>query len=376
MKNPVKGLVNIKEVEKDVSGSSDLDIHEKQKALKTSINEGSAASFASGISGTFITPFAVKLNPNPLIVGFLSAFSGLIRPLAQIHGSKLMAHHSRKKIVVRYVLLEAILWLPLVLIGLLYWFNLYQDYLPYALLIAFTLQIALSSMATPAWFSWMGDLVPEKDRGKYFAIRNRATGIVSIAAVLIGSLIIYTFEKLNLDILGFCIIFTLSFFFRLISYSQFRKQFAPSIRIKKGDYFSFWQFMKNKTDYRAFSIYQGMFYLAIMIASPFFAVYILEVLHMDIITFTIASLTSSIFYLVLSPLAGKFGDKYGNLKLVWIGHVFFILTPLLWLVTKNPLWIIFIPQLSSGIANAASTIAENNFTYDAVRPEKRGVCVS
>jgi MFS family permease len=113
-----------------------------------------------------------------------------------------------------------------------------------------------------------------------------------------------------------------------------------------------------------------------MIASPFFAVYMLEVLHMDIITFTIVSLTSSIFYLVLSPLAGKFGDKYGNLKLVWIGHVFFILTPLLWLVTKNPLWIIFIPQLSSGIANAASTIAENNFTYDAVRPEKRGVCVS
>ena len=376
MKNPFGKFINIKKVEKDVRGSSKLDIHEKQHALETSIREGSASSFAAGISGTYITPFAIKLNPNPLIVGFLSAFSGLIRPLAQIHGSRLMRHHSRKKIVLKYVFLDAIFWLPIILIGIFYWFNLYRLYLPYALVFFFTLQIALSSIAAPAWFSWMGDLVPKKDRGKYFAARNRATGIVSIIAVLIGSLIIYTFEKLELGILGFSIIFAMSFFFRLISYYQFKKQFAPSIKIKKGDYFSFWQFIKKKTDYRTFSIYQGVFYFSIMIASPFFAVYMLEVLNMNIITFTIVSLTSSVFYLIFAPLAGKFGYRYGNVKLMWVGHVFFILTPVLWLFTKNPILIIAIPQLSSGIANAASTIAENNFTYDAVRQSKRGVCIS
>ena len=49
-----------------------------------------------------------------------------------------------------------------------------------------------------------------------------------------------------------------------------------------------------------------------MIASPFFAVYMLEELKFSYYMYIAVILSSSIFYLLFLPLAGKFSDKYGN----------------------------------------------------------------
>ncbi|MCP4378261.1 MAG: MHS family MFS transporter, partial [bacterium] len=39
-------------------------------------------------------------------------------------------------------------------------------------------------MATPAWHTWMGDLIPRRIRGRYFATRNALTLLVKIPAVI------------------------------------------------------------------------------------------------------------------------------------------------------------------------------------------------
>ena len=134
--------------------------------------------------------------------------------------------------------------------------------------------------------------------------------------------------------------------------------------------------MKKMDNYGKFSIYLAFFNGAIMIASPFFAVYMLQYLKFSYVTFMIISISSTVVYLLSIPIAGKFSDRYGNVKLMHVANVLFILTPILWIFIKNPFWLIGIPQVISGLANAAFIIAATNFNYDAVSPEKRGLCVS
>ena len=360
----------------DIDKINERVMHSKEKALRISIFEGSAASVAEGAGGSYITPFALALSATNFQVGLLSAFSGLLAPIAQFYGSNLMERYSRKRIVIAFVLLQALMWLPIAALSYFLWKGIFISYLPYALIVFYTILAIFGGIAHPAWFSWMGDLVPENERGRYFGKRNRITGIVSLVAFLTVGYFIDIFKTKGLVLLGFAIIFALSFTFRIFSFGLFHKQYCPKFKLEKGYYFSLWQFLRRYDNFGKFAVFQFAFNFAVMIASPFFAVYLLKDLGFNYLTFTIVSVSSSMFYLIFVPLAGKFSDKYGNRELLYVGSFLFVLTPLLIIFFKTPLTIILIPYLVSGLGNAAFTIATNNFTYDAVNAQHRGLCVA
>jgi MFS family permease len=120
----------------------------------------------------------------------------------------------------------------------------------------------------------------------------------------------------------------------------------------------------------------GVFYFALMIASPFFMVYMVKELKFSTATSVGIMIMGSIFYLIFLPLVGKFSDKYGNLKLLYLANISFAVAPLTWMISKNPIVLGLIPQLFIGLANAALTISFTNFTYNAVSQKNRGLCVS
>ncbi len=348
----------------------------REKALRTSVSEGAAAGFSTSIGETYITPYALALKASALYIGVLSAISGLISPLAQLLGSNLMEKHSRKKIVLLFAILQALTWIPIAILGYFFWKGMSSQATIILLIIGYGLFAAFGGVGHPPWFSWMGDLVPENKRGSYFGKRNKAIGAVSIAAVLIGAFLLDAFKTSGFIFLGFAILFGLAFTFRTISYFLLKKQFAPPLHLSKDYYFSLWDFLKRFDNFGKFAVYHALFNFALMIASPFFAVYMLEELHFSYTLFMIVSISSSVFYLIFMPLIGKFSDHYGNRKLFALSCILFSLNPLLWIFIKKPLFLILIPQLISGLANAAFIIGVTNFTYDAVRPERRGLCTA
>jgi MFS family permease len=373
----LKELIDITDVQKKVDGKSERVIRAKQRALKDSINEGASSSFAAGVSTSYITRFALELKSTPFQIGVLSSLAGIIYPISQLIGSKLMAKHSRKKIVIKFVIFQALMWIPLAILSILFWKEFFQQYLPYVLIGCYTLMVAFGGVAYPAVFSWLGDLVPPKDRGKFFSVRNRAMELVGLAAVLMAAFFLDAFETKGLVFIGFAVLFMSALTFRMISYYFFKKQYSPKFKVNKSSYFSIWNFLHTFDNYGKFSVYLMFFNLAIMIASPFFAVYLVNELKVTgYVMFTVIMMSSSVFYLLFTPLAGKFSDKYGNIKLFYISNIFFAITPILWIFTKTPLSIILIPQLSAGIANAAYVISTTNFTYESVSPQRRGICVA
>src|SRR3989344_6116689 len=97
----------------------------KKSARKISIFEGCFSAFSSGTGDNYIIPFAGALLAKPFQIGMLNAFPGIVSPLAQLFGSKMMEKRSRKSIVVQFVLIQSLLWIPLSILALLFWKGLF-----------------------------------------------------------------------------------------------------------------------------------------------------------------------------------------------------------------------------------------------------------
>ena len=347
----------------------------KAKALKTSIKEGGAAAAASSLGDNYITPYALALGAQPVHIGFLSSFSGLTYYLSQFFGAKMLEKYPRKNIVTKFVLFNAIMWLIIASLGI-FLFKSVDGSLIYILILSYSLLMFLSGIAYPAWFSWMGDLAPEKERGKYFSKRNRVINISGLVVVFASAFLLDLFKTKGYVLIGFSVLFALAFCFRFISYLLLKRQYSPKFKQKKEDYFSIFAFLKKYDNFGKFALYQGLFNFAIMIASPFFAVYMLKELGYSYSLYITVSISLTIFLILALPLMGKISDKYGNRILLVLANILFVCTPILWIISSNPIWLIFVPQLSAGVANAALIISFTNFTYDAVSPKHRAICVT
>jgi len=351
---------------------------EKKRTLNLSIKEGSAAAFMTGSGESYITPYALALNASNSQIGLLTSLSGLFGPISQIFGSKSMYKYSRRKLITTAVFLQATMWLIILGLGILYFNGIITNSAVPLLIFLYSLYAIVGAFGGPAWFSLMGDLVPEEKRGKYFSKRNKITGAVSMIVMLAAAFILDFTKEKNLVIFGFAIVFGIACIGRYVSAYLLSKHYYPRVEIKKKKYFSFIQFIKKapSNNFGKFVIFVGLITLATNFAGPFFAVYMLKDLGYSYTWFTIINLSSALFTILSMSLWGKIGDRYGNRKLLKIGSIFVPLAPLPWLISGNLIFLIFTAQFISGVGWGAFNFAASNFIYDSVSRHRRGICVA
>jgi len=357
----------------------DLSVEEQKKqALDLSIKEGSACAVMTGAGHSFITPFALALSASNLQIGFLSSFIGLIGPLSQLKSSHLMEYYSRKKIVVTTVLISALMWLPVMLLGLMFCFNFWLAALPVLLIIIYSIHIGIGAVAGPAWFSWMGDLVAFNRRGRYFSKRRKIAGAVAIISMLVAGFVLDYFKTKGLVLVGFTIIFTVAMLARVYSIFLFKRIYNPKMKLKKGYYFSFWDFLKRcmENNFGRFAVFVGLIHLAVAISSPFFAVYMLKELGFTYKWFTFITLSSSVFSLIALPFWGRFTDKYGNRLALVLSSIFIPIVPILWIFSPSKFYLLLVPSLIGGVFWGGFNLAVFNFIFDSVKPNHRALCVT
>lgn len=350
----------------------------KHKARRRSIREGIFATMHFSLGSQYISPFAIAINTSNSLVALLGSISGLLGPISQMSSSRLMERYSRKKIVLKAVLLESFMWLPFIAIAVLYFKGLILNLLPLLLLLAFAVQIFVANMAGPAWFSWMGDIVDEDFRGRWFAKRNLILGFIGIILSLIASFFLDYFKKIEIVMVGFIVLFSLAMIGRLISWKLFKKQYEPKLKLKKGYYFSFWDFVVDakKTNFGKFALFRTFLSFAQAIAAPLIAVYLLRTLKFNYTTYMIIILAGSVVSLFTLALWGKIADTYGNYKVILISSFLIPTIPILWILSPNPIYLILIPSIIGGIAWTGFNLSAGNFIYDNVSAEKRGLAVS
>lgn len=356
-----------------------------EKAKKTVNIEGACYGVMDGFGIRYITPFALALNASNYAIGILSSLPSLIGNIMQLFSLKLMKKYSRKNIVFYAVLMQTILWLPVIIIGLIHHFFKIDNFISiFLLIITYSLLIGFGNSGSPPWNSWMKDLIKE-NRGTFFANRNRIINFTTIISMLIAGIVLNSFEDINL-IFGFSIIFLIAFFGRLIGAYLMKTRYEPEFKFEEQYYFNILEFIKKsyKNNFGKFVIFVSLISLGTAISAPFFSVYMLKELNFSYLSFTIITLSSVIATILFMPFWGRYADKVGNVKIMKITGMFIPIIPLTWLLSlfliKYGLIILipylFIIELFSGFIWAGFNLSIANFIFDAVSRQRMAICVA
>ncbi|MBU1129482.1 MAG: MFS transporter [Nanoarchaeota archaeon] len=350
----------------------------KKSARRNSISEGIFASIKTHLGDNFVQPFAIALNASSSVVALLTSVAGLLWPFSQIYGSKLMQKQSRKKITLSMSILRSFFWLSLIVLAILSYKNKISWLLPALLLIFYGIYNLVAGIAYPSWFSWMGDIIDENHRGRWFSKRDLIIGFSGAAALIFASLFLDFFKNKGFVLIGFSILFFLAFVFRILSCYFLNKQYEPKLKIKDTNYFSFAQFLKRapKTNFGKFTLFRAMMAFATTISTALLAVYLLRYLEFNYLTYMIIVFGASVFSFFALELWGKFADKYGNYKILIITTFFIPIISLLWILHPSPIYLFFVPSLLNHVVAVGFNLATNNFIYDNVSKQKRGGAIS
>ena len=350
----------------------------KHQARRHSIKEGVFASAKVSFGDRFIHPFAIAINTSNPLVALLTSISGLLGPLSQLISAQKLRKFSRKKVVMTFVFLEFLTWLPFIAIAILFSKGIFVNLLPVLLLLSFSIYIIMANASYPSWFSWMGDLVDKKYRGRWFSKRNLLIGVASVVLAVLASIFLDYFKKIDLAMMGFIILFSLALISRFVSWTIFKKQYEPKLKFKKENYFSFWSFLKKspKNNFGKFTIFRALFGFVGTISSAVWSIYILRHLGFSYSIYMIILSSEILFSLLFLSLWGKLADKYGNYKILVITTLFLPITPILWILHPSPIYLIFVPALIGGIAWGGFALSTSNFIYDNVGKQKRSLAVS
>ena len=350
-----------------------LSDEEIKKTKKYSILDGSSYNVMYGFGEQYVTAYALKIGASSPEIGILSSVPAFLGSIFQIMGAKLTeTYQDRKKIVLIFVFLQAMMYLPLFIIPLLT-----KNML--ILTLIFSLYLIFANMAGPAWNSWIGDVVSENERAQYFSKRNKIAITVLFLSVLFAGIILNYFSDMNIWI-GFGILFTIAFFGRLASWYFLSRQYEPGYVVKKDDIFSFKDFLKRvpETNFGNFVIFRSLMAFAIMIASPFFAVYMLRDLNFNYIQYTTIILTPMTIKVLTMTYWGEYADKFGTKKIMFISAFLIGLIPLEWLIfgyfyanTPYIFYLIILAESLSGFAWAGFELTTFDYMLETAKPGKR-----
>ena len=350
----------------------------KHKSRKKSIKEGIFSRVKDSFGLNYISPFAIAINSSNFAVAMLTSINGLLGPLSQLVGSRFIEKNSRKKVVIKSIFWEAIMWFPMAIIAFLFYKGIITNVLPAFLLLFFSVYVISGNLAYPAWFSWMGDVVDKEYRGRWFSKRNLILGFVTIILTISAAFLLDYFKRTQHIMIGFIILFSLALLARLITLGIFKNQYEPKIKLKKNYYFSFLDFLKNakKNNFGKFTIFRAAMGFATSITGALITIYLLRMLQFTYVTYMIVILSGTLYSILVMELWGKFADKYGNYKTMCITTITIPIVPILWILNTSPIYLILVPSLVSGISWAGFNLSISNYIYDNVTPEKRGLCVS
>jgi MFS family permease len=358
-----------------------------KEGLDISVKEGAVSSLSSGFGLSYLSPFAIAMNATASQVGILYGIINLFPSIIQLRASSLMQKISIKKIVLWGVMAQIILWFFVILsaVGFYKGFS----FSIWFLIIISTLIYSFNALVYPAWFLWMGFIVPDRIRGMYFSKRNLIVGLFGMASMIIAAVILdevrnIAFGKESIlfyTLLGFVIIFFLALLFRVWSWRFLKRTYSPQIKLEDKDCFTLWQFLKRApaTPFGRFVIFRGFFSIAIGISLPFFSVYLLRNLGLSYMWFMAITVSAIFFQLIFLPLLGKVSDRFGNIQLTRISVGLIFMVPGLWAasalisnLTFIKWYLLTIPSIVGGFAWAGYNLATNNYVYDAVSQKKRG----
>ena len=332
----------------------DLNRLEVLRGLRVSIWEACYATVWSALTtGAFLTGYALWLGADSRAMGFVTAipiFAGLIQLVASYVGERRQA---RRPFVAGFAVAGRTLFLPILLLPLF----LRPTAALGPFLVLFTLSFVLLNFTSPAWTSWMSDLVPPDHRGRYFARRNMVAGIVGMIIGLPAAWFLdYATKQHPWQALGFGALFGVAVVGGLLSFGALLRQPEPPRRqpptaafSSPADAWAYYRAPFADRNFRNIIVFNTLFGVGQNFAAPFFTVYALQVLQLNYVWLQIFATLTSISGLASMTLWGYLTDRFGNKPLLALSALGTVILPLVWIpmTAHRPGWTLMLLTLNN-----------------------------
>ena len=340
----------------------------------STIDGGLSTVFSNVTGGVLLSSFLLDLGASPFQIGMLASLpmvANLLQPLGALLSNRTTSRHDYG---IWTFLPSRLLWLAL-LIGIIFRDTI-QDSSVQLVYLTLTLVVVsniLAALGSASWMSWLAALVPPQLRGRYYSVRNIVSNVASLISLPIASFVISNWQ--GGTIAGYGIVLSMSVLAGLVSLTC--QHFMIDINPQKYHNES-WQEDRQKNPFSnlivpfkdrnliIFLIYFAIWGFAVNLSTPFFNLYMLENLGVNITWVTLFNSLSNGANMLMLLVWGRLSDRFGNRPLLIFAGLAIAITPLFWLLTsldqiQAQLWIyLLIFHLFLGGTWAAIDLGTNN----------------
>ena len=131
----------------------------------------------------------------------------------------------------------------------------------------------------------------------------------------------------------------------------------------------------HSRNFGKFLLFSGSLHAAVLIAGPYFVIYLLQDLHWSYLAYTFWLASGVLGQILTFPMWGRLSDQYGNKALLrWCG-MFIPILPMLYLFHTGVLYLVVV-NFFGGVLWSGMALGLQNFVFHAVPREDRAMGVA
>lgn len=335
--------------------------------LRAITGDGAAHAVMVGLGEANIVAFG-------LAIGLSGGTAGLLGTIPFLGGATLQlispwAVHwlgSHRAWVVLCTALQAAAFLPLAIVA-------HIGAAPTAFLFAVvTFYWAAAMGAGPAWNTWVGTLIPERIRARYFAQRARWTQLCVFGALIVAGLILERWQRVGRPLEAFALLFAVAFVCRSLS-TLFNASLSEPDPLPAGlRTVSLPEMVRRIRDGEEgrLLLYLVLVQVAVQVAGPFFTPYMLSELHFSYAQFIAISAVAFAAKILAFPMIGKLAARVGAQTTMTIGGVAIVPLSAFWLLSDSFAFLLPL-QCLTGVAWGVFELGSLLLFFEALRAEER-----
>jgi MFS family permease len=349
----------------------------RQSLIASTVDGGLSTVFSNITGGVLLSNFLFDLGASPVEIGMLASLpmlTNLLQPLGALLSNRTT---SRRDYGLWIFLPSRLLWLLLVA-GIVCVDRAAATpkqlvYLTLALLLTTNI---LGALGGASWMSWLAALVPRQLRGRYYSKRNIVSSLANLLCLPIGSFIVSNWQ--GTEIAGYGIALSIAIVSGLIGLGcqqltiDINPQDYRSQERKEESFFEGLTAALADRNLVIFLIYFALWAFAVNLSTPFFNLYMLDNLNVDLNWVTLFSSIGTGTNMLMLLVWGWTIDRFGSRRLLIGAGLAVVMMPLFWLLTELPqvqaqLWIyLAVFHIFWGGMWAAIDLGNNNIQIEIV----------
>jgi len=316
--------------------------------------------------GAFLVAYALHLGASNLQIGILAAIPHLAQ-FSQFLGIYLVERIRKRRLIAVVAGMTA---RPMLLIMAA------AAFLPdpqVALLVViggFLLRYLFGAIMGVGWNAWIPDIVPAGKRGRFFARRQVLMTLVGMALSLLAAAVVdfWGIYWPDTKVLAYSVLLTTAFLFGAGSVYCLSR--VPEERMPEpAAHFSLRELLARPfrdVNFRALLLFLGSWNFAVNLAAPFFTVYMLTRLGLDLTVVTAFAVVSQFANVLVLRQWGAIIDRFSSKSVLSVCAPLFILCIFAWTFTTFPeKHFLTLPMLAAihvlmGIATAGVTVGSTS----------------